>query len=100
MAATVAHKRCRFNGSNHCRGAKLTVSMLAVLQNIQWLLVIPLAAIAPAMASGMQIEWTRMAGQWPVEASPVVLKSSESANEQILVLNRGGQVLLWKGDGT
>jgi len=40
-----------------------------------------------------------MAGQWPVEASPVVLKSFDGGPEEILILNRGGQILLWTADG-
>jgi hypothetical protein len=48
----------------------------------------------------MDIHWTRMAGQWPVEASPLVGKFSGSGQAEILVLNRGGQLLLWNADGT
>ncbi len=47
----------------------------------------------------MDIEWTRMAGQWPVEATPLVFKADASGEEEILVLNRGGQLLLWTPDG-
>ena len=48
----------------------------------------------------MEIQWTRMAGQWPVETSPLVGRITGSAKEEILVLNRGGQLLLWAPDGT
>src|SRR6266404_621680 len=48
----------------------------------------------------MDIQWTRMAGQWPVEASPVVIQSDNSTNQDIVILNRGGQLLLWAADGT
>ncbi len=48
----------------------------------------------------MEIQWTRMAGQWPVEASPLVADFSHSGKAEILVLNRGGQLLLWAADGT
>lgn len=47
----------------------------------------------------MEIQWTRMAGQWPVEASPLVGRFTGNEEEQILVINRGGQVLLWAADG-
>lgn len=40
-----------------------------------------------------------MAGQWPVEASPVVLEAQDGSGNHILVLNRGGQLLLWSADG-
>ena len=53
----------------------------------------------PDLAAAMQIQWTRMAGQWPVEASPLVIASTNSATDQILILNRGGQLLLWSADG-
>ena len=53
----------------------------------------------PALAAAMQIQWTRMAGRWPVEASPLVIASTNSATDQILILNRGGQLLLWSADG-
>ena len=56
--------------------------------------VIAFITMLPALGWTMDIQWTRMAGQWPVEASPLVLKSDSSAKEEILVLNRGGQLLL------
>ena len=40
-----------------------------------------------------------MAGQWPVEASPLVADFSHSGKAEILVLNRGGQLMLWAADG-
>lgn len=57
-------------------------------------------AIAPALGWTMEIQWTRMAGQTPVEASPLVGQFSGSGKEEILVLNQGGQLLLWAADGT
>lgn len=41
-----------------------------------------------------------MAGQTPVEASPLVGQFSGSGKAEILVLNQGGQLLLWTADGT
>src|SRR3989442_1162906 len=58
------------------------------------------AASLPALGCAMEIQWTRMAGQWPVEASPLAGKFSDGDKEEILVLNRGGQLLLWAADGT
>ena len=57
-------------------------------------------AVAPSICRSMEIRWTRMAGQWPVESSPLVGKFSDSGKEEILVLNRGGQLLLWDANGT
>jgi len=52
-----------------------------------------------SVGHAMEIQWTRMAGQWPVEASPLVGRFTSSDEAQILVVNRGGQVLLWSADG-
>lgn len=56
--------------------------------------------ISPACA--LEIQWTRMAGQWPVETSPLVgqFNKSGGAGDELLVLNRGGQLLWWQADGT
>ena len=59
-------------------------------------------ALAPGLSRAMEIQWTRMAGQWPVEASPLVADFTDfsgSGKSQILVLNRGGQLMLWAADG-
>jgi hypothetical protein len=56
--------------------------------------------MTPALGGAMEIQWTRMAGQTPVEASPLVGNFSGNSKDEILVLNRGGQLLLWKADGT
>src|SRR5437867_2242437 len=58
------------------------------------------ATSLPLLSCAMEIQWTRMAGQWPVEASPLAGNFSNTAKEEILVLNRGGQLLLWAADGT
>ena len=58
------------------------------------------AALLPVIGRAMDIQWTRMAGQWPVEASPLVADFSHSGKAGILVLNRGGQLMLWAADGT
>lgn len=47
----------------------------------------------------MDIQWTRMAGQTPLEASPLVGKFTSSGKDEILALNQGGQLLLWTSDG-
>src|SRR6185436_6500107 len=64
------------------------------------LLLVVAATFTPAFCRAMDIQWTRMAGQWPVEASPLVGKFSGSGKNEILVLNRGGQLLLWSPDST
>ncbi len=63
-------------------------------------LFIAAVALAPALGGAMEIQWTRMAGQWPVEASPLAGQFSGSGKAEILVLNRGGQLMLWASDGT
>ena len=62
------------------------------------LAILAATALAPVLTSAMEIQWTRMAGQWPVEASPLVADFSSSRKPQILVLNRGGQLMLWAAD--
>ncbi len=58
------------------------------------------AAMTPCVGRTMEIQWTRMAGQWPVEASPLVAEFSQKDKPEILVINRGGQLMLWGNDGT
>lgn len=63
------------------------------------LLGLALLFFASSTGRAMEIQWTRMAGQWPVEASPLVGNFSGHDQPEILVVNRGGQVLLWSADG-
>ncbi len=48
-------------------------------------------------AWGMDIVWTRMTGQYPVEASPAV--ANVDGKDVLLAVNRGGQVMVWGLDG-
>ena len=63
------------------------------------LLTLIVATLLPATGCAMEIQWTRMAGQWPVEASPVVADITYSGKSGIIVLNQGGQLMLWTADG-
>ena len=56
--------------------------------------------LAVGSAAGMDIEWTRMTGQWPLRSSPAVADVDRDGSPEILGVNRGGQVLAWKLDGT
>jgi len=47
----------------------------------------------------MHIEWTRMTAQTPVERAPLVVDIDRDGAQEILVLNRGGQILLWTLNG-
>src|SRR6266850_4231184 len=58
------------------------------------------AVFVHGLGCAMDIQWTRMAGQWPVEASPLVGNFASGHKDEILVLNRGGQILHWDADGT
>jgi len=58
------------------------------------------AVFVHGLGCAMDIQWTRMAGQWPVEASPLVGNFAGGHKDEILVLNRGGQILHWDADGT
>src|ERR1051325_94011 len=57
-------------------------------------------ALLTTLSRAMDIQWTRMTAQWPVEASPLVGNFTGGSPQEILVLNRGGQLLLWSPDGT
>jgi len=70
--------------------------MNAALQKRLWVV---LAVVLAQSGLAMEIQWTRMAGQWPVEASPLVGRFTSDDKTEILVVNRGGQVLLWSADG-
>jgi len=74
--------------------------LYAIMNSTSWkLLGTALATAAASLTHAMEIQWTRMAGQWPVEASPLVGHFTNPNEPQILVVNRGGQVLLWPADG-
>jgi hypothetical protein len=47
-----------------------------------------------------EIVWTRMTGQMPVEAAPLVADLNGDGEKEILLLNRAGQLMLWKLDGS
>lgn len=56
--------------------------------------------LAATLAWPMDIVWTRMIGQWPGEASPLVADVSDKGQPEIFIVNRGGQLLRWAPDGT
>ncbi len=51
-------------------------------------------------AHAMEIEWVRTTGQWPVETAPLVADLEGDGTSEILAVNRGGQVLAWRIDGS
>ena len=51
-------------------------------------------------SSAMDIEWTRMTGQFAPDAGPVVVDVDGDGSDEIVLVNVGGQVLLWASDGT
>ena len=54
--------------------------------------------IAPAHAA--ERVWTRMTGQYPIESAPVAVDMSDSGVQQLVAVNRGGQVMVWHPDGS
>ena len=46
-----------------------------------------------------EIRWTRMTGQFPVESAPLVADLNGDGRAELLLLNRGGQLLLWSAEG-
>ena len=57
-----------------------------------------LAATLPIVA--MELVWTRPAAQYRSEATPLVADFDDDGAPEILLVNLGGQVLLWEADGT
>ncbi|MCX6622234.1 MAG: PQQ-binding-like beta-propeller repeat protein, partial [Acidobacteria bacterium] len=58
----------------------------------------PVLSLLPC-AFGMDRLWTWMAGQWPVEAPPLITDWNHDGKNEVLVLNRGGQLMVWSTDG-
>ncbi len=48
----------------------------------------------------MKIEWVQMTGQWPSPRGPVIVDMDMDGNNEIVILNRWGQVLHWNLDGS
>jgi outer membrane protein assembly factor BamB len=61
---------------------------------------LPLLLLLAASCRPAEIVWTRMTGQMPVEAAPLVADFDRNGEKEILLLNRAGQLMLWKLDGT
>ena len=50
-------------------------------------------------AAAMEFEWTKPAGQFRTEATPLVADFDGDGVAEILAVNMGGQVMLWAVDG-
>jgi len=48
----------------------------------------------------MDIEWVNMTGQWPSPRGPVIVDMDMDGENEIVILNRYGQVLHWRLDGS
>ncbi len=48
----------------------------------------------------MEIEWVKMTGQWPAERGPVLVDMDMDGKNEIVILNRHGQILHWRLDGS
>jgi hypothetical protein len=69
------------------RGSGLIVSLMAAVN------------IAEEPVRATDIQWTRMTAQFPVEASPLVGQFGKTGATNMVIINQGGQVLLWSLDG-
>jgi len=60
-----------------------------------------LVFIATLVSSGwtMELEWVKTTAQWPVEREPLVTDINKDGKDEIIIVNRGGQVLLWDLNG-
>jgi hypothetical protein len=50
-------------------------------------------------ASAMEIAWARMTGQYPVESTPLVADINGDGAQELLAVNRAGQLMFWRLDG-
>ncbi len=51
-------------------------------------------------ASAMKIEWVQPTGQYPVENAPVRADCDGDGQPELVAVNRLGQVMVWREDGT
>lgn len=56
--------------------------------------------LVPLCARAMERVWTRPAGQFRTEATPLIADLDGDSAPEILSVNLGGQVLLWRSEGT
>lgn len=62
--------------------------------------VIILFFIQMGTTMSMDIEWVKMTGQWPSPRGPVIIDMDMDGENEIVILNRYGQVLHWRLDGS
>lgn len=48
----------------------------------------------------MELVWSRGTGQYRCEATPAIVDLDDDGNKELLIVNVGGQVMLWKLDGS
>ena len=69
------------------------------IRKMRWLVTIGFLTAGALPVRAMEIVWTRMTGQWPSETAPLVADVNGDGSSEILILNRGGQLLLWSTSG-
>ncbi|MBI2424409.1 MAG: PQQ-binding-like beta-propeller repeat protein [Candidatus Hydrogenedentes bacterium] len=71
------------------------------MRNFRGLLSMAIAVLGCVpVANAMELIWTRPAGQWPSECTPLVADLDGHPGEEILAINKIGQLMLWRTDGT
>jgi outer membrane protein assembly factor BamB len=64
-------------------------------------LVVTFCAVLAAVPVGaLEIQQVWMTGRWPLETAPLVADFDQDGTEEILGVNRGGEVLRWRPDGS
>lgn len=64
-----------------------------------WMQFTALYLLVAGNALGMDLLWTRPTGQFPVEVAPLWTDLNGDARNELLILNRGGQILHWDDQG-
>ena len=72
--------------------------MTPMRHRLRLLLALISGTVLPSLCA-TEIQWTRTTAQFPVEASPLVGPFGKGGTN-ILILNMGGQLLLWDANGT
>lgn len=63
-------------------------------------LTLVLLTLSCLAAGAMEIDWVRTTGRWALESAPLVTDLDGDDTPEILALNRGGQIMLWRLDGS
>jgi outer membrane protein assembly factor BamB len=96
---TPAHPLGFPQGARYHR-ARATIEVHCMYRFFHPAVVLALMLASAHSALAMELVWTKPAGQFRAEATPLVEDLDGDGAVEILSVNLGGQVLLWEVDGT